>query len=101
MRRLRIGDPPNQKSLRVRDEGESKRPALVCVHGAGSSSVIFMDLVRRLSPRIDFEFSAVFPPQRSPSPVALDLVETLRDALEKMNSAVQTDHAVPVSAGLV
>jgi pimeloyl-ACP methyl ester carboxylesterase len=54
MRRLRIGDPPNQRSLRVRDEGEStssKRPALVCVHGVGSSSVIFMDVVRRLSPQ--------------------------------------------------
>jgi pimeloyl-ACP methyl ester carboxylesterase len=48
MRRLRIGD----RILRVRDEGESnQRPALVCVHGAGSSSVIFMDVVRRLSPR--------------------------------------------------
>src|SRR3954469_10103113 len=60
MRRLRIGDPPHQKSLRVRDEGEptgrttpgnSGRPALVCVHGAGSSSVIFMEVVRRLSPQ--------------------------------------------------
>src|ERR1700761_5202700 len=51
MRRLRIGDPPNQKNLRVRDEGESRRPALVCLHGAGSSSVIFMDVVRRLSPQ--------------------------------------------------
>src|SRR5215475_27268 len=50
MRRLRVGDPPNQKSLRVRDEGESSKTALVCVHGAGSSSVVFMDVVRRLSP---------------------------------------------------
>ncbi len=45
MRRLRIGD----RILRVRDEGEGKRPALVCVHGAGSSSVVWMDVVRRLS----------------------------------------------------
>jgi DNA-binding transcriptional LysR family regulator len=58
-------------------------------------------VVRRLSPRIDFEFSAVFPPQRSPSPVALDLVETVRDALEKLNGAAQTDHAVPESAAPV
>ena len=50
MRRLRIGAPPHQRSLRVRDEGESKRPPLVCIHGAGSSSVLFMDVVRRLSP---------------------------------------------------
>jgi pimeloyl-ACP methyl ester carboxylesterase len=35
--------------VRVRDEGESKRPPLVCVHGAASSSVIWMDAVRRLS----------------------------------------------------
>ena len=38
-------------------------------------------VVRRFLPRIDFEFSAVFPAQRSPSPVALDLVETMRKAL--------------------
>jgi DNA-binding transcriptional LysR family regulator len=42
-------------------------------------------VVRRFTPRIDFEFSAVFPPQRSPSPVALDLVEALRRALGEMN----------------
>jgi pimeloyl-ACP methyl ester carboxylesterase len=47
MRRLRVGD----RLMRVRDEGESKRPALVCVHGAGSSSVVWMDVVRRLSPQ--------------------------------------------------
>jgi len=50
MRRLRIGTPPHEKSMRVRDEGESKRPPLVCVHGAGASSVMWMDVVRRLSP---------------------------------------------------
>jgi len=38
-------------------------------------------VVRRFMPRIDFEFAAVFPVQRSPSPVALDLVETIRRAL--------------------
>lgn len=38
-------------------------------------------VVRRFVPQIDFEFAAVFPPQRSPSPVALDLVETTRQAL--------------------
>jgi pimeloyl-ACP methyl ester carboxylesterase len=46
MRRLRVGD----RNLRVRDEGEGKRPPLVCVHGAGSSSVLWMEVVRRLSP---------------------------------------------------
>jgi len=47
MRRLRVGD----RNLRVRDEGESTRPPLVCVHGAGSSSVVWMEVVRRLSPQ--------------------------------------------------
>jgi len=41
-------------------------------------------IVRPFTPRIDFEFAAVFPPQRSPSPVALDLVETLRQALGEL-----------------
>lgn len=47
MRRLKIGD----RLLRVRDEGEGPRTPVVCVHGAGASSVVFMDTVRRLSPR--------------------------------------------------
>jgi DNA-binding transcriptional LysR family regulator len=42
-------------------------------------------VARRFSPRIDFEFAAVFPPQRSPSPVALDLVEAVRRALDELN----------------
>jgi hypothetical protein len=42
-------------------------------------------VVRRFMPRIDFEFAALFPPQRSPSPVALDLVESVRKELEQMN----------------
>jgi DNA-binding transcriptional LysR family regulator len=42
-------------------------------------------VVRRFVPRIDFEFAAVFPPQRSPSPVALDLVETVRQALDELD----------------
>jgi DNA-binding transcriptional LysR family regulator len=42
-------------------------------------------VARRFLPRIDFEFAAVFPPQRSPSPVALDLVETIRQALGELD----------------
>src|SRR5882724_1794838 len=42
-------------------------------------------VVRRFLPRIDFEFAAVFPPQRSPSPVALDLVEVMRRALGELS----------------
>jgi pimeloyl-ACP methyl ester carboxylesterase len=51
MRRLRIGAGNDTRNLRVRDEGDSKRPPLVCVHGAGSSSVVWMEVVRRLSPQ--------------------------------------------------
>ncbi|MGY2906786.1 DNA-binding transcriptional LysR family regulator [Bradyrhizobium sp. URHC0002] len=42
-------------------------------------------VARPFSPRIDFEFAAVFPPQRSPSPVALDLVEVMRRELDELN----------------
>ncbi len=42
-------------------------------------------VVRRFLPRVDVEFAAVFPPQRSPSPVALDLVEVMRRALGELS----------------
>jgi DNA-binding transcriptional LysR family regulator len=42
-------------------------------------------IVRRFVPRIDFEFAAVFPAQRSPSPVALDLVENMRAGLKELD----------------
>jgi pimeloyl-ACP methyl ester carboxylesterase len=48
VRRLRIGD----RLLRIRDEGEGKRTPVIFVHGAGSSSVVWMDAVRRISPRM-------------------------------------------------
>jgi len=35
--------------MRVRDEGEGRRAPLVCIHGAGGSSVAFMDTVRRFA----------------------------------------------------
>jgi DNA-binding transcriptional LysR family regulator len=41
-------------------------------------------VMRPFTPRVDFEFAAIFPPQRSPSPVALDLVEMVRHALEQL-----------------
>jgi DNA-binding transcriptional LysR family regulator len=43
-------------------------------------------IVRRFEPRIDFEVAAVFPPQRSPSEMALDLVEAVRQALLKLTA---------------
>src|SRR6202022_3958812 len=42
-------------------------------------------VARHFLPRIDFELVAVFPPQRSPSPVALDLVEVVRQALGELS----------------
>lgn len=69
MRRTAIDDPqttahakgqpatsPTTLSLRVRDEPESlplrtaTKPPLLCVHGAGMSSVFYLDLIRRLTP---------------------------------------------------
>jgi pimeloyl-ACP methyl ester carboxylesterase len=47
MRRLVIGD----RKLRVRDEGEGKRHPVVLIHGAGGSSVVWMNVVKRLAPR--------------------------------------------------
>lgn len=47
-------------------------------------------IARQFLPRIDFEFAAVFPPQRRPSPVALDLVEAVRQALNEMNTTTPT-----------
>jgi DNA-binding transcriptional LysR family regulator len=44
-------------------------------------------VARPFLPRIDFEFAAVFSPQRSPSPVALDLVEVMRRALDELDGA--------------
>ncbi|KMO29468.1 LysR substrate-binding domain-containing protein [Methylobacterium aquaticum] len=38
-------------------------------------------VVRPFVPRIEFEFAAVFPAQRSPSPVALDLVEAVQQSM--------------------
>jgi pimeloyl-ACP methyl ester carboxylesterase len=46
MRRLLVGD----RRVRVRDEGSGRKPPLVCVHGAASSSVVWMETVRRLAP---------------------------------------------------
>ena len=45
-------------------------------------------VARRFLPRIDFEFAAAFPPQRSPPPVALDLVEVMRQALTELSERI-------------
>ena len=46
MRRLLIGD----RKVRVRDEGEAgKKAPVVLIHGAGASSVVWIDVIRRLA----------------------------------------------------
>jgi DNA-binding transcriptional LysR family regulator len=47
-------------------------------------------VARPFRPRIDFEFAAVFPPQRRPSPVVLDLVEVMRQALGDLSRPLVT-----------
>lgn len=44
-------------------------------------------VARPFLPRIDFDFAAVFPPQRSPSPVAQDFVDALSTKLKAMEKA--------------
>jgi pimeloyl-ACP methyl ester carboxylesterase len=46
MRRLRIGD----RLLRLRDEGDGPKTPVCLLHGAGSSSVVWMDAVKRIAP---------------------------------------------------
>jgi pimeloyl-ACP methyl ester carboxylesterase len=95
MRRLRVGD----KMVRVRDEGENPRRApLVCVHGAGSSSVVWMDVVRRLSPgrrvvAIDLPGHGQSDPWRAPDDVSIDLY---RDAVGTVCAALHIERAVLV-----
>ena len=54
-------------------------------------------VVRPFVPRIDFEFAAVFPVQHSPSPVALDLVETLRLALQTSACMDKISASAPIA----
>jgi pimeloyl-ACP methyl ester carboxylesterase len=103
MRRLRIGD----RNLRVRDEGEpptraargsSGRPPLplVCVHGAGSSSVVWMEVVRRLSPlrRVvapDLPGHGQSDPWHAPDEVSIAMY---RDAVGSVCAQLKVERAV-------
>jgi pimeloyl-ACP methyl ester carboxylesterase len=103
MRRLRIGD----RNLRVRDEGEpptraargsSGRPPLplVCVHGAGSSSVVWMEVVRRLSPlrRVvapDLPGHGQWDPWHAPDEVSIAMY---RDAVGSVCAQLKVERAV-------
>src|SRR5205823_2618356 len=92
MRRLRIGD----RILRVRDEGESKTAPLVCIHGAGSSSVIFMNVVRRVSARrrvvaIDLPGHGQSDRWNAPSEISIDLY---RDAVGTVCANLKIERAV-------
>jgi pimeloyl-ACP methyl ester carboxylesterase len=92
VRRLRIGD----KILRVRDEGDAKKPPLVCIHGAGSSSVIFMDVVRRVSSQrrvvaIDLPGHGQSDAWHPPDDVSID---TYRDAVGTVCANLKIERAV-------
>lgn len=92
MRRLHVGD----RLVRVRDEGESPRPPLVCVHGAASSSVIFIDVVRRLSQRRrvvapDLPGHGQSDRWQPPAQVSIDLY---RDAVGTVCAALEIERAV-------
>jgi len=91
MRRLRLGD----RILRLRDEGESRRLPLVFVHGAGGSSVIWMDQVRRLQHRR--RVIALDLPGHGQSDRWHDLsIETYRDAVGTMCAELKIDRIVLV-----
>jgi pimeloyl-ACP methyl ester carboxylesterase len=47
VKRLHIGD----RLLRIRDEGEGGKTPVCLIHGAASSSVVWMEAVRRIAPR--------------------------------------------------
>jgi pimeloyl-ACP methyl ester carboxylesterase len=92
MRRLRIGD----RILRVRDEGEGPKPPLVCIHGAGSSSVMFMEVVRRVSSRrrvvaIDLPGHGQSDRWHAPSEITIDMY---RDAVGTMCASLKIERAV-------
>jgi 3-oxoadipate enol-lactonase len=94
MRRLKVGD----RLLRVRDEGESKQPPLVCVHGAGASSVVFMDTVRRLAPRrrvvaIDLPGHGQSDRWHPPDDITIDMY---RDAVGTVCATLEIDRAILV-----
>ncbi len=91
MRRLRVGD----RVVRVRDEGESSKPPLVCVHGAGASSVIFMDTVRRLSPQRRI-IAIDLPGHGQSDPWHDTSIETYRDAVGTVCATLKIERAVLV-----
>ncbi len=98
MRRLKIGD----RVLRVRDEGDSKRAPLVCVHGAGASSVVWMDSVRRLAPQrrivaIDLPGHGQSDRWHTPAEVT---VEHYRDAVGTVCATLGISEAVLVGHSL-
>lgn len=92
MRRLKIGD----RILRVRDEGEGKRAPLVCVHGAGASSVVWMDAVRRMAPQrrivaLDLPGHGQSDPWHPPAEVTVD---QYRDAVGTVCATLGITQAV-------
>ena len=102
MRRLRIGD----KTLRVRDEPEpAPDPArgpvpLVCLHGAGMSSVVWMDVVRRLAPARRVTAPDLPGHGQSASWPGGSLIETYREAVGAVCQHLQLGRVVLVGHSL-
>lgn len=96
MRRLRV----EGKLLRVRAEPEAEVPGrlpVVCIHGAGMSSVIWMDALRRLAPAL-----RVLAPdlpghgQSEADPAAAISIDGYRDAVLALLTQTETQtHAQP------
>lgn len=97
MRRLKVGD----RVVRVRDEGEGRTP-IVCLHGAGASSVVWMDVVRRLAPgrRViapDLPGHGQSDPWQPPEAVS---IESYRDAVGTVCATLEVKRAVLVGHSL-
>lgn len=103
MRRVRIFD----SLLRVRDEPEpapsghmAAVPPLLCIHGAGMSSVVFMDVVRRLAPGhrvIALDLPGHGQSQRRPAAIG---VEGYRDTVLALCQALSLPRVVLIGHSL-
>lgn len=99
MRRLRIGP----KILRVRDEPEpppSRSPTpLVCIHGAGMSGVVWMDLVRQIAPARRI-LAPDLPGHGQSDPWHEQSIDLYRDAVGTMCAHLQVPRVVLVGHSL-
>ncbi len=82
--------------VRVRDEGDGS-PALLCIHGAGGSSVAWMELVRRAAPvRRIVALDLPGHGQSDPWPHEGDTLTTYRDAVGTTAGTLKLERAILV-----